>query len=95
MNPLYQQMMGQMAPQMQQVGSHFSGARFQNPVQKMQYIMQAMTNPAAFVRQAIPDLPQEIANNPNQILQYLQQTRGITNEQIQQVAGSIPPGMGR
>lgn len=88
MNPLYQSLMGCGMPMQQQTG--FSGMRFQNPLQKMQYIMQAMQNPVAFVRQAIPDIPQEISNNPNQILQYLQQTRGISNEQIQQIAGQIP-----
>lgn len=78
MNPLYQQLMG--GPQM------MSGTpQFQNPVQKMQYIMQAMTNPAAFVRQSFPDIPQNIQNDPNQILRYLQQTRGISDQQIQQV----------
>lgn len=71
--------------------SGVSGApQFANPVQKMQYIMQAMTNPAAFVRQHFPDIPEQIANDPNQILQYLQRTRGISNEQIQQIKNQIP-----
>lgn len=61
-----------------------------NPFQRANAIMQAMRNPAEFVRNAIPDLPPEISNDPNRILQYLQQTRGITNEQIQQVIGSMP-----
>lgn len=90
MNPLYQQLMGgtpQQAPA-QQPG--FSGMQFQNPVQKMQYIIQAMRDPVAFVRNAIPDLPPDISNDPNRILQYLQRTRGITNEQIQRIAGQIP-----
>lgn len=88
MNPLYQSLMNMGMPVQQPTS--FSGMTFQNPMQKMQYIMQAMTNPAAFVRQAIPDIPPEIANNPNQILQYLQKTRGISNEQIQQAAMQIP-----
>lgn len=76
MNPLYQQLMG---------GVSQTGApSFQNPVQKMQYIMQAMTNPAAFVKQHFPDIPVSIQNNPGQILNYLQQTRGLSNQQIQQ-----------
>lgn len=82
-NPLYSMLMGTQnlqAPVM----------RFQNPLMRMQYIMQAMQNPAAFVRQAIPDLPESIANDPNQILRYLQQTRGISNEQIQQIASQMP-----
>ena len=80
MNPLYQQLMGA-PPQPQMSG----GPQFQNPIQKMQYIMQAMTNPAAFVKQSFPDIPQNIQNDPNQILRYLQQTRGISDQQIQQV----------
>ena len=82
MNPLFNMLMQQQGIPQQ--------PHFQNPIQKMNYIMQAMRNPAAFVKQAIPDLPNEIANDPNRILQYLQQTRGITNEQIQQIAGQIP-----
>ena len=79
--------MPQQAPQTQMMSG---GPQFQNPMQKMQYIMQAMRNPAAFVRQAIPDLPQNIANDPNQILKYLQQTRGISDQQIQMLAGQMP-----
>lgn len=75
MNPLYQQLMG---------GGFSQQPASPNPMAKMQYIMQAMTNPAAFVRQRFPDIPQEISNNPQQILQYLQQTRGLNNQQIQQ-----------
>lgn len=77
-NPLYQ-MLGGGAPMQQ------SGMTFQNPMQRMQYIMQAMTNPAAFVRQRFPDIPENIQNDPNQILGYLQRTRGISDQQIQQV----------
>lgn len=88
MNPYYQQWSGNMNPQNFPGG--FSGMMFQNPIQKMQYVMQAMTNPAAFVRNAFPDIPSNIQNDPNQILQYLQQSRGITNEQVQQVANQIP-----
>ena len=64
-----------------------------NPIQKANAIMQAMQNPAAFVKQAIPDIPAEIQNNPTQILQYLQQTRHITNDQIQNLINQNPyPG---
>lgn len=81
MNPLYNMLMGQQG---------FNGVPFQTPIQKANAIMMAMQNPAAFVRNAIPDLPAEIANDPNRILQYLQQTRGISNAQIQQMMGQIP-----
>ena len=86
MNPLYQMMMsgGMGSP----VPPSPAPQTFQNPVQKMQFIMQAMRNPAAFVRQQFPDIPDQIANDPNQILSYLQQTRGISNQQIQQLVNT-------
>lgn len=59
-----------------------------NAYQKVNQIMQSMQNPAAFVKQQFPDIPENILNDPNQVLQYLQQTRGISNEQIQQMMGS-------
>ena len=77
MNPLYDAMMTNQPTPM-------------NPLMKMQYVMQAMRNPAAFVRQAFPDIPAEIQNNPNQILQYLQQTRHISNQQIQNLINQNP-----
>lgn len=89
-NPLFNMLMGQQGAVQRPTAPQMPGTRFQNPVQKMQYILQAMQNPAAFVKRAIPDIPDNIANNPNQILQYLQQTRGISNEQIQQLMGQIP-----
>lgn len=49
---------------------------FQNPSQRVNYIMQAMSNPVAFVQEQFPDVPENIRNNPNDILNYLQQTRG-------------------
>lgn len=79
MNPLYNMLM-------QNQAQNVSGQMFQNPVQKMQYIIQAMTNPAAFVKQNFPDIPEDISNDPQRILRYLQQTRGISNEQIQQLS---------
>ena len=88
MNPLYNQIMSGMMNQSQAISP-----QAMNPVQKMHYIMQAMTNPAAFVKQAFPDIPEQIQNDPNQILQYLQQTRHISNQQIQDLLNQNPyPG---
>ena len=64
-----------------------SGMAFSNPMQRAQYIMNALANPADFVRQQFPDIPENIRNNPNEILRYLQRTRGITDQQIQQISG--------
>lgn len=89
MNPLFNMLMGGGNP-MQQSMPNPVGQFSRAPIQKFQAIMQAMQNPAQFVRNAIPDLPAEIANDPNQILQYLKQTRGITDQQIQMLTGQMP-----
>lgn len=79
-NPLAQQILGQMMG-----GKQSGGMPFQNPVQKVQYILQAMTNPAAFVRQQFPDVPEDIQNDPNKVFEYLQRTRGqVSQSQVQQ-----------
>ena len=88
MNPLYNMIMSQQMNQGNAVSY-----QAMTPMQKANYMMQAMANPAAFVRQHFPDIPAEIQNNPNQILQYLQQTRHISNDQIQNLARQFPyPG---
>ena len=60
-----------------------------NPMQRMQMFMQAMMNPAAYIRNQFPDIPAEIQNNPGQILAYLQKTRGISNQQVQQAQNDM------
>lgn len=80
MNPLYESLRGMTGGAAQSA----SPPVFNNPMQKMNYILQAMQNPAAFVKQYFPDIPNEIANDPGQILGYLQKTRGLTDQQIQQ-----------
>ena len=85
---IFESMMPQ--PSFQEPMPMSGAAQFTNPVQKMQYFMKAMTNPAAFMKDRYPDIPNEIINDPNRILHYLQQTRGISNEQIQQVLNQMP-----
>ena len=78
--PIYDRIMnGMMMPQIPM-----------NPMQRMNLVMQAMQNPAAFVRQKFPDIPDNIANDPGQILQYLQRTRNISDEQLNQTMNQIP-----
>ena len=64
-----------------------------NPMQFMVNLMKAMMNPAAFVKQNFPDIPDNIQNDPNQVFNYLQQTRPqVSDQQIreaQQTAGQI------
>ena len=95
-NPLYQQFMNSMIGGASQGGApsfNTGGVQFQNPMQNVTNIMQAMINPAAFVRQRFPDIPDNIMNDPNQVFNYLQQTHGqVSQDQIgqaQQMAGQI------
>ena len=91
MNPLYAMLTGQQSVSQQSASPTAPQVpQFTNPVQKANYIMQAMTNPAAFVRQAIPNLPPQIANDPNQILQWMLQNGMATPQDIQNAANSIP-----
>lgn len=73
--------------QMQRPQSINGGMQFQNPIQKANYVMNALRNPAAFVKEQFPDIPENIQNNPDEILRYLQQSRGISDQQIQQISG--------
>ena len=82
MNPLYNQMMGN--PMNRPSNTPM------NPMQMMGQVMQAMRNPISVVKQAFPDIPAYMQNDPNQILGYLQQTRHISNDQIQSLMNQIP-----
>lgn len=88
MNPLYNQLMGVGA---QQAPSVSGGVRFANPMQKMQYIMQAMQNPAAFVRQHLPGIPEQAFSDPsgNGVLRYMMQNMGVTQQDVMN-ANQIP-----
>lgn len=88
-NPLYGMTMG--APQMSSLQSFMMQVQQMNPIQRTNAMYQAMQNPAQFIRQIAPDLPPEIASDSNRLLQYMQQTMGITNEQIQQAMMSQMP----
>ena len=89
MNPLYQQLLAGAMPQSGR------GPVFNNPLQKANYILQTLRNPAAFVKQQFPDVPDSMMNDPQQILGYIQQTRGIDNNQIQQILGQFQFNGGR
>lgn len=92
-NPLYQQYFGCGVPGQGTSPSFLGQQAPMNPMQKMMTVMQAMSNPVAFVKQHFPDIPAGIQNDPNQVFQYLQQTRSpVSDQQIQQaqqMAGQI------
>lgn len=62
--------------------------------QVMNMARQMMQNPQQAVSQAFPDLPQEIQNNPGQIMTWLQQN-GRINPQLIQTANNIMQMMGK
>ena len=80
MNPLFQQLTGGMMPQQMPMPSNMM-----NPLQRIDFIRQAMANPALIIKQRFPDIPDQIMNDPGKILNYLQQTRGITDQDIRQI----------
>ena len=59
----------------------------------MNMARQMMNNPQQAVMQAFPDLPQEISNNPNQIMAWIQQN-GRINPQMYQMANHLMLMMG-
>lgn len=61
----------------------------QNPAERMQAVVQAMQNPFGYLRQVFPDIPAYMANNPGQIMQYLQRTRNISQEDIRATVNQI------
>ena len=83
-NPWYGRVNGQPAP-----------AQPQTPAMQPQgnllgAIAQAMRNPQAYAMQAFSDVPRELWNDPAQALQYIQQTRNISQADIQNMIGSLP-----
>lgn len=87
MNPLYQKIMGGMMPQ--QPTQAPAPLNMMNPFQRFNFIRQAMANPAMIVKQKFPDIPDQIMNDPGQILSYLQRTRGITYQDIQNITNQF------
>lgn len=86
-HPLYNTLYGS-APRQAPQTDYNAGPQSANPLQKMQYIMQAMRNPAAFVRQNLPQIPEQAFNDPTgyQVLNYMISNMGVTQQDIQKVS---------
>lgn len=89
MNPMYQMFMNGMAPQAPQASSMPQVPPAMQQVQNLMAAWQSMHNPAAFVKWQFPDVPNEIAGDASKVLAYLQQTRNISNEQLNQFASQF------
>ena len=61
-----------------------------NPMAFMGQISQAMRNPQYFAMQAFPDVPAEMWNNPEQALQHIMRTRGLTQADVQNMIAGLP-----
>lgn len=93
MNGWAERILGSQTPvQQPQQTQMNSGIQFANPIQKMNYIRQAMVNPAAFVRQHLPGIPEQALQDPtgNAVLQYMVSNMGVTQADIQNVRSQIP-----
>lgn len=86
-NPLFDMYANQAQPQMPQMPVM---PNMTNPMQRAAYMMEAMRNPAAFVRNVFPNMPREISNDANRVLQWMQQNLGVTQQDIRNVQNQIP-----
>ena len=97
MNPLYQALNGAVSapasPMVQQPAPMMNGplGALQGVMQRAQQLAGSLQNPQQLVSRYLPDAPAEIQNDPNQLLQWMQQT-GKVNPQMVQMARQM---MGR
>ena len=97
MNPLYQALNGAMSSPAGQMGMQpvpIAGGplgALQNVMQRAQQLAGSLQNPQQLVSRYFPDAPAEIQHDPNQLLQWMQQT-GRVNPQMVQMARQM---MGR
>lgn len=53
-----------------------------NPFEIMTMLRNLKTNPAQFLLQQRLNVPQDISNDPNKIIQYLLSTNQVSQEQV-------------
>ena len=82
-NPWYDRINGQGTPTPNQY--QYPAIPQMNPLQVVSEVANAMRNPMAFAMNAFRDVPPELWSNPAQALQYIQQTRGISNADLQNI----------
>ena len=96
MNPLFKALTGGFSPVQNtpaQSPQPMAGGPFgalQNVMQRARQIASGMQNPQQMIQQFMPDVPEEIRNDPEQIIQWMQQTGKVNPQMIQmarQMAG--------
>lgn len=97
MNPLFQALMGSCGLQGRNGGQPAApvmGVPFgavHGVMQRARQIAQSFQNPQQIVQQFFPDAPEEMRNDPEQLVGWLQQT-GKVNPQMIQMARSMMGG---
>ena len=97
MNPLYAALTGgqnAVTQAVQQTMNNQQVVPMSGPQSVLQRAQQLMQNPVQAVRQMIPGLPENIANDPNAIIGWLQQT-GRVSPQMMQTAQQLQQMMGK
>ena len=88
MNPLFKAITGGFAPVSLQTGispSAVPGGGMGNVLARAQQLAGMMQNPQRLVSQFFPDAPAEVTCNPDQLVDWMQQT-GRVNPQMVQMA---------
>lgn len=61
----------------------------QGVMQKAQQLAGTLQNPQQLVQRFFPDAPAQVANNPEQLLNWMKQTGRVNDQQIQMVRSMI------
>ena len=61
----------------------------QSVMQKAQHLAGTLQNPQQLVQRFFPDAPAQVANNPEQLLNWMKQTGKVNDQQIQMVRSMI------
>lgn len=88
MNPLFKAITGSFTPAQPQTGispSAVPGGGIGNVFARAQQLAGMIQNPQQLVSQFFPDAPAEVAGNPDQLVDWMQQT-GRVNPQMVQMA---------
>lgn len=88
MNPLFKAITGGFTPVQSQTGispSAIPGGGIGGIFAQAQQLANMMQNPQQLVRKFFPDAPAEVAGNPDQLVDWMQQT-GRVNPQMVQMA---------
>lgn len=61
----------------------------QGVMQKAQQLAGTLQNPQQLVQRFFPEAPAQVANNPEQLLNWMKQTGRVNDQQIQMVRNMI------